>query len=57
MSYDPSNRRVVCRLLGGSGRPPLRAVRADKIPALLRPLRGVPAGAVDLRIEALPLAA
>ncbi|KAK0039514.1 hypothetical protein Bpfe_031101 [Biomphalaria pfeifferi] len=36
--------RVVCRLLGGSGLTTLRAVPADKIPALLRPPAQPPSG-------------
>jgi hypothetical protein len=49
--------RVVCRLLGGSGRAPLQVVPVDKTPALLRPSSRSSADVVVLPAEALPLAA
>lgn len=55
---NSTSTRVVCRLLGGSGHTTLRAVPADKIPALLRPpLAHQLADVVALRIQPLPLAA
>lgn len=49
--------RVVCRLLGGSGRAPLQVVPVDKTPALLRPSSRSSADVVVLPAEPLPLAA
>ena len=50
------NSKIVCRLLGGSGRPALRVVRS-KIPALLLPPRRPTAEVVVLHPALLPLAA
>jgi hypothetical protein len=55
MSSNPS-RHVVCRLLGGSGRPLLVAVPTRKLPALLAPISRIPADAV-VPLLPLPLAA
>lgn len=49
-------RHVVCRLLGGSGRPSLVAVPTRKLPALFAPISHVPANAVASLLP-LPLAA
>ena len=48
--------RLVCRLLGGSGRAPLVAVPTVKLPALLAPIRRQSIDAVVQR-AAQPLAA
>lgn len=48
--------RLVCRLLGGSGRAPLAAVPTVKLPALLAPIRRQSVDAVVQR-AAQPLAA
>lgn len=55
MSSNPS-RHVVCRLLGGSGRPRLVVVPTRKVPALLVPFGRTPADAV-VALLPLPLAA
>ena len=39
-----TSRHVVCRLLGGSGRPSLVAVPTRKLPALFAPISRTPAG-------------
>ena len=53
-------RHVVCRLLGGSGRPSpialLSAVPTRKLPALFAPIGGIPADTL-VRLLPLPLAA
>jgi len=49
--------RVVCRLLGGSGRAPLQVVPVDRTPALLRPSNRSSVDVIVLPAEALPLAA
>ena len=49
-------RRVVCRLLGGSGRRQLVAVPAVKLPALFRPFSRGPADTA-MPLLKLPLAA
>ena len=51
-----TSRYVVCRLLGGSGRPSLVAVPTRKLPALFAPIRRIPADAV-MPLLPLPLAA
>lgn len=51
-----TSRHVVCRLLGGSGRPSLVAVPTRKLPALFAPIIHTPAVTVVL-IPPLPLAA
>ena len=50
------SRHVVCRLLGGSGRPRLIAVPTRKLPALFVPFGRTPADAV-VALLPLPLAA
>ena len=55
MSSNPS-RHVVCRLLGGSGRPRLVVLPARKLPALFVPFGRTPADAV-VALLPLPLAA
>jgi hypothetical protein len=55
MSSNPS-RHVVCRLLGGSGRPSLVAVPTRRLPALLVPISRIPADPVAALLP-LPLAA
>ena len=55
MSSNPP-RRVVCRLLGGSGRPQLVAVPAVRLPALFAPFSRNPADTAVPPL-ALPLAA
>ena len=47
-----TSRHVVCRLLGGSGRPSLVAVPTRKLPALFAPISRTPANAV---VPFLPL--
>jgi hypothetical protein len=47
-----ASRRVVCRLLGGSGRPMLVAVPTRRIPALFAPISRTPA---DTAVQLLPL--
>ncbi len=49
-------RHVVCRLLGGSGRPLLVAVPTRRLPALFAPIGGIPADTL-VRLLPLPLAA
>ena len=51
-----TSRRVVCRLLGGSGRPQFVAVPAVKLPALFRPFSRGPADTAMPPLQ-LPLAA
>ena len=51
-----TSRHVVCRLLGGSGRPSLVAVPTRKLPALFAPISRTPADTAVL-IPPLPLAA
>ena len=51
-----TSRHVVCRLLGGSGRPSLVAVPTRKHSALLAPISRIPADAV-VPLLPLPLAA
>ena len=51
-----TSRHVVCRLLGGSGRPSLAAVPPRKLPALFAPSSRTPADTAVL-IPPLPLAA
>ena len=51
-----TSRHVVCRLLGGSGRPSLVAVPTRKLPALFTPFSRTPADTVVLLLP-LPLAA
>ncbi len=51
-----TSRRVVCRLLGGSGRPSLVAVPTRKLPALFAPIIHSPAVTV-VPLPPLPLAA
>ena len=46
--------QVICRLLGGSGRPSLVAVPTRKLPALFAPICRTPADAVA-RLLPLPL--
>ena len=48
--------QVICRLLGGSGRPSLVAVPTRKLPALFAPISRTPANAV-VPFLPLPLAA
>jgi len=55
MSSNPSC-HVVCRLLGGSGRPRLVVMPTRKLPALFVPFGRTPADAVVAPL-ALPLAA
>jgi hypothetical protein len=56
MSSIPS-RHVVCRLLGGSGRPSLVAVPTrSRLPALFMPASRIPADPVAALLQ-LPLAA
>ena len=59
--YTPyTSRHVVCRLLGGTGRPslvaPLSAVPTRKLPALFAPISRTPADTV-VPLLPLPLAA
>jgi len=51
-----TSRHVVCRLLGGSGRPSLVAVPTRKLPALFAPSSRTPADTAVL-MPPLPLAA
>ena len=51
-----TSRDIVCRLLGGSGRPRLVAVPTRKLPALFVPFGRTPADAV-VALLPLPLAA
>ena len=51
-----TSRHVVCRLLGGSGRPQLMVVPTRKLPALCTPLLHIPAETIALP-RSLPLAA
>ena len=51
-----TSRHVICRLLGGSGRPSLVAVSTRKLPALFAPSSRTPADTAVL-IPPLPLAA
>ena len=51
-----TSRHVVCRLLGGSGRPSLVAVPTRKLPALFAPISRIPADAF-VTLLLLPLAA
>lgn len=51
-----TSRHVVCRLLGGSGRPLLVAVPTRKLATLLAPISRIPADAV-VPLLPLPLAA
>jgi len=51
-----TSRHVVCRLLGGSGRPQLKVVPTRKLPVLCMPFRQIPAEAIALPLS-LPLAA
>ena len=51
-----TSRHVVCRLLGGSGRPQLVVVPTRKLPALFLPFGRSPADAV-VALLPLPLAA
>ena len=51
-----TSRHVVCRLLGGSGRPQLMVVPTRKLPALCTPFRRIPAETIALPLS-LPLAA
>ena len=51
-----TSRHLVCRLLGGSGRPSLVAVPTRKLPALFVPFGRIPADAV-VPLLPLPLAA
>jgi hypothetical protein len=44
--------QVICRLLGGSGRPSLVAVPTRKLPALFAPMCRIPAGAL---VQSCPL--
>lgn len=55
MSSNPS-RHIVCRLLGGSGRPQFVVVPTRKLPALFVPFYRTPADAV-VALLPLPLAA
>ena len=55
MSANPS-RHIVCRLLGGSGRPSLVAVPNRKLAALFAPISRTPADPV-VPLLAVPLAA
>ena len=48
-----TSRHVVCRLLGGSGRPSLVAVPTRKLPALFMPICRFPADAVALILPLL----
>ena len=51
-----TSRHVVCRLLGGSGRPQLMGVPTRKRPVLCTPLRHIPADTIALpRSLATPL--
>ena len=51
-----TSRHVVCRLLGGSGRPQLMGVPTRKLPALCTPFRQIPAETIALFFS-LPLVA
>jgi len=51
-----TSRHVVCRLLGGSGRPQLIALPTRKLPALFAPVSLPPADTV-VPLLAFPLAA
>jgi hypothetical protein len=51
-----TSRHVVCRLLGGSGRPQLVVVPTRKLPALCAPFSRTPVDAV-VALLPLPLAA
>ena len=51
-----TSRHVVCRLLGGCGRPQLMVVPTRKLPALFAPSSRTPADTAVL-IPPLPLAA
>jgi len=51
-----TSRHIVCRLLGGSGRPSLVAMPTRKLPALLAPISRTPADAA-VPLLPLPLAA
>lgn len=51
-----TSRHVVCRLLGGSGRPSLVAVPTRKLPALFAPINRTSADTV-VPLLPLPLAA
>ena len=50
-----TSRHVVCRLLGGSGRPSLVAVPTRKLPALFAPISRTPADSIVPSISLLPL--
>ena len=50
-----TSRHVVCRLLGGSGRPSLVAVPTRKLPALFVPSSRTPADTVVPLRSLLPL--
>lgn len=52
-----TSRQVVCRLLGGTGRPQLVVVPTRKLPALCMPFRHIPAETIALLPLSLPLAA
>jgi hypothetical protein len=49
--------RIVCRLLGGDGRPHPRVDPPKKIPAVLQQSRRPSAEVIVLRTEPLPMAA
>ena len=51
-----TSRHVVCRLLGGTGRPQLMVVPTRKLPVLCTPFRHITAEAIALPLS-LPLAA
>ena len=51
-----TSRHVVCRLLGGSGRPSLVAVPTRKLPVLFAPISRITSDAV-MPLLPLPLAA
>ena len=50
-----TSRHVVCRLLGGTGRPSLVAVPTRKLPALFAPISRTPADTVVRWLSLLPL--
>lgn len=52
-----TSRQVVCRLLGGSGRPQLAVVPTRKLPVLCKPFRHIPGETIALLPLSLPLAA
>ena len=50
-----TSRHVVCRLLGGSGRPQFVVVPTRKLPVLCAPFSRTPVDAVDAVVALLPL--